>query len=93
MADTSIPNPRLDAILLQLAGANRAPAQDSPGTASEWQPVHTVYGGAHLFTSDVAAKLGAQALKVLDEYAPDPDGLARAFDLDPAMAARIHPRR
>jgi citrate lyase beta subunit len=56
------------------------------------QPVHTVYGGAHLFTSDSAAKLGALALRALREHAPDPGALATAFQLEPALAARIFPR-
>jgi citrate lyase beta subunit len=56
------------------------------------QPIHTVYGGAHLFTSDAAPKLGALALKALREYAPDATALAAAFELPPALAARIYPR-
>jgi len=56
------------------------------------QPVHTVYGGAHLFSFDAARKLGALALKALNEYAPDAAALAAAFELPPALAARIHPR-
>jgi citrate lyase beta subunit len=60
--------------------------------ASARQPVHTVYGGAHLFTSDIARKLGTDALKSLREYAPDPAALARAVDLTPDLAERIYPR-
>ena len=29
-----------------------------PGESGRRQPVHTVYGGAHLFQSDTAARLG-----------------------------------
>jgi citrate lyase beta subunit len=43
--------------------------------------VHTVYGGAHLFTADSAPKLGALAIAALDEHAPDAATLARALDL------------
>jgi citrate lyase beta subunit len=56
------------------------------------QPVHTVYGGAHLFAFDTAAKLGTLALKALREYAPDAATLAAAFELAPALAERIYPR-
>lgn len=56
------------------------------------QPVHTVYGGAHLFTSDIAAKLGANALKVLHEYAPDAAAFGLAVHLDESLAARIYPK-
>ena len=61
-------------------------------TSQPRQPVHTVYGGAHLFSADIAQKLGAAALKALDEYAPTPPALAQALGLDPALAHRIHPR-
>jgi citrate lyase beta subunit len=54
--------------------------------------VHVVYGGAHLFTADAAPKLGAVALKALQEHAPDAASLARVFALDRALADRIHPR-
>ena len=45
------------------------------------RPVHTVYGGAHLFTHDVAARLGRAALRHLDEWAPDFVTFARAVRL------------
>ena len=73
-----------------LAEANRAFAAQYPGESGARQPVHTVYGGAHLFRTDIAAKLGALALESLDRYAPDADGLARALIIDPALAARVY---
>jgi citrate lyase beta subunit len=60
--------------------------------APQRQPVHTVYGGAHLFSADLAQKLGRLALEALNEYAPDSDSLAWAFELDPALAGSIYPR-
>ena len=59
---------------------------------SERQPIHTVYGGAHLFKSDTAAKLGATALKVLEAHAPDAETLAAAVGMPPALAARVFAR-
>ena len=56
------------------------------------QPVHTVYGGAHLFTPDTAQKLGAIALKALREHAPDAAALAHVLAMDGSLAARIYPR-
>jgi citrate lyase beta subunit len=56
------------------------------------QPIHTVYGGAHLFKADTAAKLGTAALRVFHEHAPDPDTLAVVLDLTPETAARVHAR-
>jgi len=56
--------------------------------------VHTVYGGAHLFKADSAAKIGAVALAALDEYAPDATTLASIVgdDAGPALAATIRER-
>lgn len=51
-----------------------------------------MYGGAHLFKADTAAKLGATALRVLQEHAPDPAALATAIGLAPDSAARVHAR-
>ena len=52
------------------------------------QPVHTVYGGAHLFTARTARKMGAIALRAMAEYAPDPAALARGLGVDPAHSGQ-----
>ena len=91
MADMTMPAHALDQISARLTEANRATAARYPGDSPEPQPVHTVYGGAHLFTADIAPKMGAAALKALHDYAPDADALAYALDIDPDMAARIRP--
>jgi citrate lyase beta subunit len=44
-------------------------------------PIHTVYGGAHLFRADSARKLGDLALRSLDAYAPDFVSFAKAVGL------------
>jgi len=62
---------------------------DTLSSARSRQPVHTVYGGAHLFTPDTAAKLGAIALRTLQEHARTADALAEVLGLDRALAARI----
>jgi citrate lyase beta subunit len=54
--------------------------------------VHTVYGGAHLFTPDTTTKLGAIALKTLGEHAPNAAAFAAAVGLDATLASRIYPR-
>src|SRR5258708_1308644 len=56
------------------------------------QPIHTVYGGAHLFKADTAARLGTTALRVMQEYAPDSAALAAVLGLTPEIAARVHAR-
>jgi len=66
---------------------------DTPSTGqSTRQPVHTVYGGAHLFAADTTAKLGAIALRTLREYAPDAATLSTALGLDRDLTARFYPR-
>ena len=56
------------------------------------QPVHTVYGGAHLFSPDTTSKLGGIALRSLREHAPDAATLATALAMDGSLANRIYPR-
>ena len=63
-----------------------------PGDPEERQPVHSVYGGAHLFRADTAKKLGELSLKALRETAPDAASLGAALDLDPRLADSIHRR-
>jgi citrate lyase beta subunit len=61
--------------------ANREFAARYPGESFRRQPVHTVYGGAHLFKSDTTVRLGALARRALDSYAPDFASFARALAL------------
>jgi citrate lyase beta subunit len=56
------------------------------------QPVHTVYGGAHLFRSDTPRKLGAIALAALRDYAPDGPAFGDALGIEPGLAAHLYPR-
>lgn len=63
-----------------------------PGESGRRQPVHTVYGGAHLFRADSAAKLGKLALGALEEYAPDAATLGAALGLPAAIAGKVYPR-
>ena len=56
------------------------------------QPIHTVYGGAHLFKSDSAARLGGTALRTLYEYAPDAATLAWVLGIAPPAADRVYER-
>ena len=63
-----------------------------PGDSGARQPVHTVYGGAHLFKSDTTQKLGALALRALDEYGPDATTLGDAISLDPRFRDVVYGR-
>jgi citrate lyase beta subunit len=92
VADTSIPENALSVFLDALDKGNVRTAQLFPGDSPRRQPVHVVYGGAHLFHADAAAKLGAVALRALEEHAPDAATFASAVGLEPALANRIYPR-
>ena len=77
----------------QLRRANLAFAARYPGESGLRQPVHTVYGGAQLFRSDSTRKLGAVALRALDEYAPDAAALAEAVGVPAGpLAETVHAR-
>src|SRR6266850_7725004 len=65
----------------RLQQANNDFARSYPGESGKRQPVHTVYGGAHLFKSDSAARLGALARRSLDQFAPDFLSFAKAIGL------------
>lgn len=68
-------------ISAKLRQANNDFAEIYPGETGKRQPVHTVYGGAHLFRSDSAERLGALARRSLDQFAPDFLSFAKAVEL------------
>ncbi len=68
-------------ILSRLRDANAAFLEVYPGESDARQPVHTVYGGAQIFSADTARKLGATALNTLKEYAPTPSHFAKTLRL------------
>jgi HpcH/HpaI aldolase/citrate lyase family len=92
-AQTSLPAKVLNAVAGRLRGPNAALARRYRGEVGSRQPVHTVYGGAHLFTADTAHKLGRVALRALEEYASDSEELASAIGIaDVRLAAHLHGR-
>jgi citrate lyase beta subunit len=92
MGEITIPENALTALLDGVDKANARIAALFPGDSPARQPVHTMYGGAHLFKADAAQKLGSLALKALQDHAPDPATFAHALDLDPRFADRIYMR-
>jgi citrate lyase beta subunit len=92
MADTTIPDNALSSFVDALDKANVRVGQRFPGDSPRRQPVHTVYGGAHLFKADAAQKLGAIALRALGEHAPDAAALADIVEIPRALAGTIYPR-
>jgi hypothetical protein len=67
-------------------------AKNYPGESGRRQPVHTVYGGAHLFKADSAARLGSLAVRSFETYAPDAATFAAVLELPAALADTIYER-
>ena len=63
-----------------------------PGEGPERQPVHTVYGGAQLFSSATTQRLGELALRSVERWMPTADDLARVVGMDSALATVVHPK-
>ena len=59
---SSLKSSDLKPIFAALKRANDAFGKARPGDSGERQPVHVVYGGAHLFKRDSASRLCALAL-------------------------------
>jgi len=77
----SIPENEKLSILNELGNANKAFQLIYPGDRPDRQPVHTVYGGADLFTADTAAKMAQAALKTLLNNAANFVEFAKAIEL------------
>src|SRR5438874_12908266 len=78
---TSLSEDSVSATVERLRSSNRDFMARYPGEEGRRQPVHTVYGGAHLFRADSARRLGQVAETSLTEYAPDFVVFARAIGL------------
>jgi citrate lyase beta subunit len=78
---TSLSHLSLNAINKNLSTSNSAFTVHYPGETGRRQPVHTVYGGAHLFRADTAQRLGQVAERSFAENAPDFVVFARAVGL------------
>ena len=74
------------AALGTLEVASASFARRYPGETGRRQPVHSVYGGAHLFQAGTARRLGDFALAALEEYASDAFTFARAVALPGAAS-------
>ena len=67
-------------------------ARRFPGDSHRRQPVHTVYGGAQLFSAGTTAKLGRLAAAAFDQYAGDPSVLASVLGMPDELAGVVHQR-
>ncbi len=77
----SVKEDEKDNLLTTLQSANVEFQKKYPGDKPDRQPVHTVYGGANLFKSDTAVKMGDIALRHFKTYAPNFVALARVLQL------------
>ncbi len=74
----------------RLEKASARIAEQFPGEGPDRQPVHSVYGGAQLFSANTTQKLGELALDFAAEWVPDPQSLASLIGLDSGLAERVH---
>src|SRR5439155_8495024 len=77
----SLSETSLQGIAEMLRASNNAFMDNYPGETGRRQPVHTVYGGAHLFRADTAQRLGQVSQRSCAENASDFVVFARAIGL------------
>jgi len=89
---TSLSEKKLQKAVGRVRRAQARFTERYPGDSGARQPVHTVYGGAHLFTSDTARKLGDLALRALETHAPDAAAFAEAIGVPRELAPKVYDR-
>lgn len=87
---TSLAEESLEKITEKLDRSMDEHALRFPGESGRRQPIHTVYGGAHLFKSDTAIRLGKNADRAFREYAPDPRSFGEVFSIDPEFTDEVY---
>jgi citrate lyase beta subunit len=88
---TTLPPKKLSKALDRVQEAQTEVAELYPGDTGARQPVHTVYGGAHLFKSDTAKKLGELSLRSLD-FAGDAALFAEVTGIPQYLAGKVYER-
>jgi citrate lyase beta subunit len=89
---TTLNHESVQALMTPLHEANAQFSSRYPGETGNRQPVHVVYGGAHLFTAETVPKLGAIARRMLASYVPDASVLAHVFQIEEALAEQVFTR-
>jgi len=92
MVRTSLSDKKLQKAVARARHAQARVSARYPGDSGARQPVHTVYGGAHLFHSDTSKKFGDLALRALDTFAPDPATFAEAIGITGELAPTVYER-
>ncbi len=75
----SLESDDLQPLLDSLLETNTRFAHRYPGVQVARQPIHTLYGGGHLYKVGIATKLGGLALRHFESYAKDARTLAGAL--------------
>ncbi|HEY1814256.1 MAG TPA: hypothetical protein VGG74_18020 [Kofleriaceae bacterium] len=89
---TSLPEKKLSKALARVERAQTRFAHRYPGDSGARQAVHTVYGGAHLFSAETPKKLGELALRALETYAPDAHAFGEALGIRGEVAGTVMKR-
>ncbi len=89
---TSLSPETLKSITDRLRPSLSSFAKRFPGESGRRQPVHTVYGGAHLFKSDTAPRLGQLAVRSFETFAPDAATFGEALDLPAHIRETVYER-
>lgn len=63
-----------------------------PGDGPDRQPVHTVYGGAQIFSAKTCGRLGELAEEFLASWLPTPSDLTSVLGMDEGLAEVVHPK-
>ena len=89
---TSLSPEALRSITERLRPSLAAFAKRFPGETGRRQPVHTVYGGAHLFKADTAVRLGQLAMRSFESFAPDAATFAAVLDIPTDIRETVYER-
>jgi citrate lyase beta subunit len=90
--NTVLPRAMLSKISTRLKRSSGEASARTSITEGKRQPVSTVYGGAHLFRSDTAPRLGKIALLAVEEFAPDAATFRDAIGLPAERSEVIYGR-
>jgi hypothetical protein len=90
--NNSLSNELVDKITAPLRGSMSDFVKRYSGEAGIRQPVHTVYGGAHLFKSDTAKRLGELASKSFETFAVDADSFGEILKIPVHIRQNVYER-
>ncbi|MFI5804781.1 DUF6986 family protein [Streptomyces sp. NPDC051561] len=89
---TSLAGAVSEGISASLVPVDEELARRYPGDPGTRQPVHTVYVPGNVYEPGTIRSWGDQALKMLDEHAPDAASFAAVLGLDASLADAVYDR-